>query len=108
MQKWDHDNDNKNGDIFIDAPRFLSMVRSMDNNLNEEEAKQYAKSLPRGKREAVPGCYCVRCVRPCSFPVAVTYNCTENWTFLPCISLPFGCCVCINGSDADGFYTNIK
>lgn len=92
----------------FDAPKLLSMVRAMDRSLSEAEAKEYAKSLPPEQRMAVQGCYCVHCVRPCSCPIAATYNCTENWTFFPCITIPFGCCVCINGSESEGFYTNVK
>lgn len=92
----------------LDAPKLLTMVRARDRSLNESEAKEYAKSLPPEKRMAVQGCYCVHCVRPCACPIAATYNCTENWTFFPCITIPFGCCVCVNGSESEGFYTNIK
>lgn len=91
----------------MDAPKYLSMVRSNDPNITSEDAKTYANTLDN--QEASSGCYVIKCMRPCIFPIACTYNLSCSWCLWPGIStIPFGCFIILSGSDERGHYVNAK
>ena len=93
----------------LDTPQFLTMVRSKSHDITEKDAISYVHSLTNKK--ASNGCYVVKCMKPCTFPIACTYNmtCCQGWCMNPgCSTIPFGCFICLNGSDESGYYVNMK
>lgn len=95
----------------LDAPQFLKMVRANDPSITEQDAKSYVETLPTGRQEGSSGCYVIKCMRPCilPIPIACAYNCSCNWCLWPGLStIPFGCCIVLNGSDERGSYVNLK
>mmetsp|Transcript_30410 Transcript_30410/g.40151 ORF Transcript_30410/g.40151 Transcript_30410/m.40151 type:complete len:130 (+) Transcript_30410:238-627(+) len=92
-----------------DAPNFLEMVRANNSNVTEADAKAYALSLPQERRQAPSGCYCIKCMRPCQFPIGCSYNNSCNWClWVGCSTIPFGCCIILSGSKEKGYYVNPK
>lgn len=90
----------------MDAPKFLAMVRAQD-PITEQDAKSYAQTLEN--KQASGGCYMIKCMRPCVFPIGFTYNNSCDWCLWPgCSSIPFGCCIVLRGSENQGYYVNIK
>jgi len=95
----------------FEAPKFLEMVRSNDPNITEQDAETYVQSSEPEltNKKAATGCYIIKCMRPCVFPVACAYNLSCDWCLWPGLStIPFGCFIVLSGSDERGHYVNIK